>query len=104
MIVLIIVVVAFVNRAGELNLNKWIWGGIGFAAYGGTQVGLAIIAGLAIEMQGQELSESAETVLNFAAILASGIVAYTVYHRMPSYVANEREAKRENLLDDDIFR
>lgn len=104
MIVLIIVIAAFVNRAGELDLNKWLWGAIGFAVFGGSQVVIGVAAALWYDMMGEDISGGPETTLNLIGALISGLIAYAVYNRMPRYVANQQEENRKDLLDDDIFR
>ena len=104
MIVLIIIVIAFVNHAGELGLNKILWGFIGAAAYFGTQLLFGMIAALFIGLdEAATLDRTTELVLNFVGIIIGGVVAYIAYQRMPEY-AKKEEIDIDDLLDQDMFR
>ncbi|MEL7251838.1 MAG: hypothetical protein AAFO03_25700, partial [Bacteroidota bacterium] len=73
MIVLIIIVIAFVNHAGELGLNKVLWGFIGAASYFGTQLLFGLIAALFIGLEeAATIDRTTELILNFAGIIIGG--------------------------------
>ncbi|PSR15285.1 MAG: hypothetical protein DA408_01290 [Bacteroidetes bacterium] len=104
MLVAILIVVAFVRRADELGLNKWIWGAVALAAYFGTQLLIGLILGLFLVDQGTTLEQSEELGLNLVGIIVGGICAYVAYQQMPGYVANMHSHSEINdLLDEDIF-
>lgn len=104
MIVLIIIVVAFVNKAKELGLNKALWGFIGAAAYFGTQFLFGIIAAFAMGLEeATSMDTSGELVINLIGIIIGGVAAYIAYQQMPNYVATERPSQ-DDLLDEDMFR
>ena len=66
MIIIIVILVAFVNKAGELGLNKFLWGAIGLGAYFGTQFLIGILLGLFMDFESLILDETNELALNFA--------------------------------------
>lgn len=103
MIVLIIIVVAFVNKAGELGLNKFKWGAIGFASYFLTQFVAGIILALVVDLMGGSL-EGTELGLNLIGILVGAICAIVAYRQMPKYALEEQQPVNDDLLDDDMFR
>ena len=103
MIVLIAIVIAFVNKAGELGLNKFLWGFVGLAAYLGTQFLLGIIIALFMDVESASFSDSNEMALNFVGIIFGGVAAYIAYKRMPHYAEKETTGM-EDLLDQDMFR
>lgn len=104
MIIIIVILVAFVNKAGELGLNKFLWGAIGLGAYFGTQFLIGILLGLFfMDFESQVLDETNELALNFAGIIIGGITALVAYRQMPKYAAKEKD-DISDLLDDDIFR
>lgn len=103
MIVLIVIVVVFVNKASELGLNKFLWGFVGLAAYLGSQFLLGIIAALFMDVESITIDKTNELALNFVGIIFGGILAYIAYKQMPAY-AEKDTASTENLLDEDMFR
>ncbi len=103
MIIIIVILVAFVNKAGELGLNKFLWGAIGLGAYFGTQFLIGILLGLFMDFESLILDETNELALNFAGIIIGGITALVAYRQMPNYATKEKD-DISDLLDDDIFR
>ncbi len=104
MILLIIIVIVFVNHAGELGLNKVLWGFIGAASYFGTQLLFGLIAALLIGLdEAAYIDRTTELALNFTGVIIGGVVAYIAYQRMPEY-AKKEENDIEDLLDQDMFR
>lgn len=104
MIVLIIIVVAFVNNAGNLGLNKVLWGFIGAVSYFGTQFVVGIVAALIIGLdEAAYIDSGTELSLNFVGIIAGGVASYIAYQRMP-YYAEKEEIDIDDLLDQDMFR
>lgn len=103
MIIFIIIVVAFVNKAGELGLNKFLWGFVGLAAYMGTQMLIGLMAGLFMDIESLALDRTNELALNFAGIIFGGVAAFAAYKSMPSY-AMRQPSDQTDLLDEDMFR
>lgn len=105
MIVLIIIVIAFVNNASRLGLNKVLWGFIGAASYFGTQLLVSLIAALILGLEETTyLDRETELSLTFLSIIAGGVAAYIAYQRMPHYANKNGEIDIEDLLDQDMFR
>lgn len=103
MIVLIVIVIIFFNKAGELGLNRFLWGFIGLAAYLGSQFILGIVAALFVDLEAAAVDRTNELALNFVGVIFGGIVAYVTYSQMPAYAQKENESV-DNLLDEDMFR
>lgn len=103
MIVLIVIVVVFVNKAGELGLNKFLWGFIGLAAYMGTQLLLGLLLGLFMDVESLAMDRTNELALNLAGIIFGGVAAFAAYKSMPNYAVRQ-SSKETDLLDEDMFR
>jgi uncharacterized membrane protein YccC len=104
MIVIIAIIIAFANKAGELGLNKFLWGAIGFAAYFLTQFVAGVIMALVFDMMGQNIEDVSEMALNFVGIIIGAICAYIAYQQMPKYAQKDQHALEDDLLDEDMFR
>ena len=104
MIVTILIVVAFVRRAGELGLNKLTWGLIGFAPYFVSQLLVGVLFGLAMGASGGGIDDSSGIFVNLLAIAVGGITAYIAYQQMPKYAEKEQTTVENDLLDDEMFR
>lgn len=107
MIITILIVVAFVRQAGELGLNKFTWGLIGFAAYFVSQLLFGLVSFLIVDMTGAgsgSFDDSPGLVINLLGIAVGGVVAYIAYQQMPKYAEKENPTRENDLLDDDMFR
>ncbi|WP_367391937.1 hypothetical protein [Lewinella sp. LCG006] len=104
MIIIIAIIIAFANKAGELGLNKFLWGAIGFAAYFLTQFVAGIILALVYDMMGKSIENLSEMALNFVGIIVGAICAYIAYQQMPKYAQKDQQTLEDDLLDEDMFR
>lgn len=104
MIVIIAIIIAFVNKAGELGLNKFLWGAIGFAAYFLTQFIAGIVMAIAFDMMGRRIEDLSELTLNLIGIVVGAICAYLAYQQMPKYAQKDHQTLEDDLLDEDMFR
>lgn len=103
MIIFIIIVIVFVNKANELSLNKFLWGFIGLAAYMGSQLLLGLLAGLFLGVESIKLDDTNELVLNLTGMIIGGLAAFATYKNMP-YYAEQKDTNQTDLLDEDMFR